>query len=158
VRLRFQRQVVRATAEAEDHLRNCEATLKAARGLFAASDSVVDADWRDFVESISLPEHNPAVHGLAFIHSVPPEALSDFTPAPGKAPEFEIGVKGDRLVAKDGAPASIAAKLDGIGASSHWKKLKSVKGGPAGIVAERKVDTQSGWLWDLWLCEKLAAK
>jgi hypothetical protein len=79
------------------------------------------------------------------------------TTVAAKAPEFEIGVKDDRLVA-DEAPASIAKKLEGIGPSKHWKKLKSVKGGPDGIVAERKVDTQSGWLWDLWLCEKLAAR
>ena len=80
------------------------------------------------------------------------------TTVTAKAPEFEIDVDGDRLRAKDGTPASIAKKLEGLAPSKHWKKLKSVKGGPEGIVAERKVDTQSGWLWDLWLCEKLAGR
>lgn len=75
-----------------------------------------------------------------------------------QAPEFEIDVDGDRLRASDGAPASIAKKLEGLAPSKQWKKLKSVKGGPEGIVAERKVDTQSGWLWDLWLCERLAGQ
>jgi hypothetical protein len=74
------------------------------------------------------------------------------------APEFEVAADGDRLVAKQGAPASVAKAIEGLAPSSHWKKLKSVKGGPEGIVAERKVDSGQGWLWDLWLCEQLAAK
>jgi hypothetical protein len=74
-----------------------------------------------------------------------------------KTPEFEIDADGDRLVAKAGAPASVAQAIEGLAPSPHWKKLKSVKGGPSGIVAERKVDSGQGWLWDLWLCEQLAA-
>lgn len=75
-----------------------------------------------------------------------------------KTPEFEVDVEGDRLVAKQGAPAPVVKAIEGLAPSSHWKKLKSVKGGSEGIVAERKVDTGQGWLWDLWLCERLAEK
>jgi hypothetical protein len=72
------------------------------------------------------------------------------------AQEFEVDADGDRLVAKDGAPPSIVRAIEGLVPSPHWKKLKSVKGGPGGIVAERKVESGQGWLWDLWLCERLA--
>jgi hypothetical protein len=72
------------------------------------------------------------------------------------APQFEITQKRGRLVASPGAPDAVARVLEPLGESDRWKKLREVKGGADGIVAVRKVDTGNGWMWDLWLCEKLA--
>jgi PAS domain S-box-containing protein len=66
-RLVFQRQALRGSAAVEDHLMDCEALLKAARGLFAASDRVTAADWASFVETLELSTHNPAVVGLGYV-------------------------------------------------------------------------------------------
>jgi hypothetical protein len=71
-------------------------------------------------------------------------------------PEFEIAQKGGRLEAGHGAPPGVTRVLEPLGASDRWKKLRAVKGGPDGIVARRKVDAGNGWMWDLWLCERLA--
>jgi len=71
-------------------------------------------------------------------------------------PEFEITQKGGRLIASPEAPDAVARVLAPLGESDRWKKLREVKGGKEGITARRKVDTQNGWMWDLWLCERLA--
>ena len=77
------------------------------------------------------------------------------TEVSGRAPEFEIEQKKERVRARPGAPAAIEKLLSGLGPSPHWAKLRKVSGGPQGVVAERKVDADNGWLWDLWLCERL---
>lgn len=71
-------------------------------------------------------------------------------------PEFEITQKGGRLTAAPGAPDAVAKVLEPLGESDRWKKLREVKGGKSGITARRKVDASNGWMWDLWLCERLA--
>ena len=73
-------------------------------------------------------------------------------------PEFEIEQKRQRLHAANGAPAAVEAVLAALQPSEHWEKLRKVSGGPDGVVAERKVDAENGWLWDLWLCERLLAE
>jgi hypothetical protein len=73
-----------------------------------------------------------------------------------KVPVFRLEQEGGRLRAAGDAPAGVRKLLDGLSVSARWKRLKLVEGGPDGIVAVRKVDPESGWLWDLWLCERLA--
>ena len=80
------------------------------------------------------------------------------TEVSGRTPEFEIGQKKRRLRAQPGAPAEVEAVLAGLEPSAHWAELRKVSGGPQGVVAERKVDAENGWLWDLWLCERLLAE
>ncbi len=74
------------------------------------------------------------------------------------APEFELEVKSGVPAVKSGSAAGLDDALAGLAPSDRWKKLRSVKGGPDGVVAERKVDAENGWLWDLWLCERLAER
>ena len=74
-----------------------------------------------------------------------------------EVPSFEVGRKGERLVAPASAPAAVKQMIEGLGPSSRWKKLQRVQGGSEGIVVERKPDSESGWMWDLWLAERLAA-
>ena len=74
----------------------------------------------------------------------------------GKVPAFEITQKGGRLVAAPEAPDAVTRVLAPLGESDRWKKLRGVEGGKEGITAVRKVDAHNGWMWDLWLCERLA--
>ena len=71
-------------------------------------------------------------------------------------PEFEITQKGGRLTASPDSPDAVRRVLADLTESDRWKKLREVKGGKSGITAVRKVDAQNGWMWDLWLCERLA--
>jgi PAS domain S-box-containing protein len=77
-RLSFQRQVVRATKELENHLRTCEAMVKGARGLFVASEEVTATDWEAYVHMLDLPRHNPAVGGVAYVERVAPGELETY--------------------------------------------------------------------------------
>jgi len=74
----------------------------------------------------------------------------------GEVPVFEITQTGGRLLAAPDAPDGIARVLEHLGESDRWTKLQEVKGGKGGITARRKVDAHNGWMWDLWLCERLA--
>jgi hypothetical protein len=80
------------------------------------------------------------------------------TEVSGHLPQFEIEQKRGRLRVADGAPAAVEAVLAGLQPSERWRKLRKVSGGPDGAVAERGVDSENGWLWDLWLCERLLAE
>lgn len=73
-----------------------------------------------------------------------------------KVPAFTVDADSDALVAGERAPAGVRKVIDSSKPSKRWNKVKSVEGGADGIVVERKVDTQNGWMWDLWLAEKLA--
>jgi hypothetical protein len=68
-------------------------------------------------------------------------------------PEFEAKAKGGRFTPADAA-SNAAAVLGGLPSSERWKGVK-VRGGPEGIVVERKGDP-GAWLCDLWLAERLA--
>lgn len=75
----------------------------------------------------------------------------------GAYPEFEIDRdRSGRLRATGEVPPEVERVLAEIGPSPRWKKLKQVRGGAEGIEATRRVDADGGWLWDLWLAERLA--
>ena len=74
----------------------------------------------------------------------------------GEVPPFEIAQKGGRLQAGPDSPPEVARVVEPLSQSDSWKKLREVKGGKEGITAVRKVDANNGWMWDLWLCERLA--
>ena len=74
----------------------------------------------------------------------------------GEVPAFEITQKGGRLIGLTRRSRRVARVLEPLGESDRWKKLREVKGGAGGITAVRKVDAHNGWMWDLWLCERLA--
>ena len=78
------------------------------------------------------------------------------TSVEAEVPGFEITPKGGRLTVGPGSPDAVARVLEPLGESDRWKNLREVKGGEEGITAVRKVDAHNGWMWDLWLCERLA--
>lgn len=73
----------------------------------------------------------------------------------GEFAPFTVAAKGERLSATARAPAAVTAVIEPLVASEIWKGV-SIKGGPAGIVVERKQGAQH-WMCDLWLAERLAA-
>jgi len=75
-----------------------------------------------------------------------------------KVPEFTLTQEDGRLEAGEGSPKAVADAVAGLEPSKRWRRLKTVEGGPEGVFAVRSVDPESGWLWDLWLCELLAER
>lgn len=80
------------------------------------------------------------------------QGLSELT-VHDPVPAFEAKVRGGRFAAADGA-SNAAAVLRGLPESERWKGV-TVRGGPDGIVVDRKGDPDA-WLCDLWLAERLA--
>jgi hypothetical protein len=73
----------------------------------------------------------------------------------GAVEPFEVKAKSERLRATPSSPASIAAAVEPLRASSYWKGV-AARGGPSGIVVERKGGGGEHWMRDLWLAERLA--
>src|SRR5205085_4822312 len=74
-------------------------------------------------------------------------------------PEFELVGEGGVVRAHGPVPDAVAAVLTQLRPSPEiWSKL-SVKSGPSGITANRPAvaDPLNSWLYDLWLCERIAA-
>lgn len=71
-------------------------------------------------------------------------------------PAFEITQDHGRLRAGPGAPEAVARVVAQLAPSDHWEKLRDLTGGTDGITARRQADAENGWMWDLWLCERLA--
>jgi hypothetical protein len=72
----------------------------------------------------------------------------------GAYPTFTIRNREGRLRPATGSPGAIESVIDPLPASPLWRGV-NVKGGPEGIVVERK-DNRSSWMCDLWLAERLA--
>jgi hypothetical protein len=76
------------------------------------------------------------------------------------APEFELRAEGGRLLPGDGAPGEVMGVIADLSPSPDvWNELRIV-GGSEGIVTSRGTsrDFLGGWIYDLWLLERLAAK
>jgi hypothetical protein len=74
-------------------------------------------------------------------------------------PEFELAGNAGKVEARGEVPAPVASLLKQLKPSPEiWHKL-TVKAGPAGITANRPatVDPLNSWLYDLWLCERIAS-
>jgi hypothetical protein len=76
------------------------------------------------------------------------------------APDFELNADNGRLNPKPGAPGEVMGVVTDLSpAPDVWHELRVV-GGSEGIVASRGASTDflGGWIYDLWLLERLAAK
>jgi hypothetical protein len=72
----------------------------------------------------------------------------------GAFDSFEVKAKDQHRHAAASSPATVAAVVDALAASTLWTGV-TITGGPAGIVVERKRGTEH-WMCDLWLAERLA--
>jgi hypothetical protein len=70
---------------------------------------------------------------------------------------FRVSAEDGRLVAEPGAPPEVEELLAGFApAPAAWRDLV-VEGGPDGILARRPVTAHpQGYVYDLWLVERLA--
>src|SRR5688500_11118337 len=73
-RARFQVLVQDVHASIESRLEAYTALLRAGAGLFSASDSVEESEFRTFVNMLGLEEHYPGVQGMGFSLRLKPEA------------------------------------------------------------------------------------
>ncbi|HEX5910332.1 MAG TPA: hypothetical protein VFY44_07545 [Thermoleophilaceae bacterium] len=113
----------------------------------------------------------PRAAGQAFVRIGPDEKIAggselyserhlrSITVIRADAPEFELEGSAGRLRAKGAAPAALTRALEQIGASPDLWDRVLVVGGPKGIVATRPSGSAEfgGWVYDLWLLERLAA-
>ncbi|MDQ2920414.1 MAG: CHASE domain-containing protein [Acidobacteriota bacterium] len=72
-RARFQALVQDVHASIESRLESYTALLLAGAGLFSASDSVKENEFRTFVKMLGLAEHYPGVQGMGFSMRLKPE-------------------------------------------------------------------------------------
>jgi hypothetical protein len=72
------------------------------------------------------------------------------------APAFEWAARDGRLVADDAAPADVRGIFDSLASSPDvWHDLRGVSG-PDGLAVSRGgADVVSGWIYDLWLLERM---
>ena len=76
------------------------------------------------------------------------------------SPEFELRAEEGRVVPSGGAPGEVMGVIADLSPSPDvWHELRIV-GGSKGIVASRGYshDFLGGWIYDIWLLERLAAK
>jgi hypothetical protein len=100
-------------------------------------------------------EYTGTRHGRQVTVQIPADGGSTATTLSGSFEKLEVAARGERLVAKPGAPMAVNAVLDPLRASSYWKGVQ-VTAGPEGLVVERKRDGGLHWMRDLWLAEHLA--
>lgn len=79
--------------------------LHGALGLFAASYSVERAEWKAYVDTVSVNRRFPGIDGLGFIAAVPREQLEEFLKVTraDKAPDFQVknpGTNRDLFITK----------------------------------------------------------
>ena len=80
-RARFQALVLDVHRSIANRLENYTSLLRAGAGLFAASDSVEESEFRIFVDRLKLPEHYPGVQGMGFSIRVRPENQQELVEA-----------------------------------------------------------------------------
>jgi hypothetical protein len=76
------------------------------------------------------------------------------------APVFDVESRGGRLSASGATPAEIRTLVEGIRPDeATWSDVR-LAGGPKGIVASRDAidGTTGSWVYDLWLCERIAER
>lgn len=69
--IKFDRQVDDTKNLLNNRLQVYLDTLRATKGLFAASENVSRTEWKAFVESLNLQKRYPGINGLGFIRYVP---------------------------------------------------------------------------------------
>jgi len=72
-RARFEGLVQDVHARIDSRLETYTALLRAGAGLFSASDSVTESEFRAFVQTFGLAEHFPGVQGMGFSIRLKPE-------------------------------------------------------------------------------------
>jgi hypothetical protein len=92
---------------------------------------------------------------IGVVPSVRGKGMNEVELSTSVAP-FHVREEGGRPVADPGAMPEVEQALGELAASDAWRKL-DIEGGPDGIVARRPVTAHAqGYVYDLWLVERLA--
>jgi PAS domain S-box-containing protein len=91
-RNQFDDEASRITAALTERMLIYQDALHGAVGLYAASVSVERAEWRAYLERVSIEKRFPGIDGVGFIASVPREKLGEFlkTTREDNTPYFEL--------------------------------------------------------------------
>ncbi len=91
-RTRFDQQVERIEADVNHYLNLPFTGLKGAAGVYAASISVEQAEFRAFVESSNVGLDYPGIRGFGFVERVKPGDVDDFVAAQRRdgSPDFAV--------------------------------------------------------------------
>jgi hypothetical protein len=73
--------------------------------------------------------------------------------APG--PAFEVRSEGGKLQAASNLPRAVSEALRGLRKAKRWRGIE-VRADYGAIVITRTSDASRGWLYDLWLAERIA--
>src|SRR5205807_1804103 len=98
-RARFESSVTQISSALDNRMDTYVALLRASTGLFAASHSVEQDEFRRFVNQLDLPRHYPGVQGIGFSVRVRPDQrnqLVEMMRRDGNA-AFKIWPEGDRF-------------------------------------------------------------
>ena len=95
-------------------------------------------------------------HGRQVMIEVGPEEWK--TQIAAAVEPFELRESRGRLRVKGDAPAQVGALVERLRSAPAWRGIREVRGGPDSIVTTREPGSGfgHGWLWDLWLAERLA--
>ncbi len=118
-RKRFDEEVSRIQTALSERMSIYEDVLHGGLGLYAASHSVERAEWRAYVETVSVNKRFPGIDGLGFIACVPREKLDEFlkTTREDETPNFQLknpGTNDDLLITKYLEPEKEHAALIGV--------------------------------------------
>lgn len=96
--LRFEHEVQQTQSTIEARIETYISMLRGLAGLFAADDAISRAQFRAYVEQLSLPQRYPGTQGLGFSARVAPEDLDELVAsvrAQGQ-PDFQVWPAGPR--------------------------------------------------------------
>ena len=102
---RFDDEIGRITTALSERMLIYEDVLHGAAGLFAASVSVERAEWRAYLQSVSIEKRFPGIDGVGFLAYVTRDRLNQFLEVTraDKTPDFRVknpGIGDDLLVVK----------------------------------------------------------
>ena len=118
-RKRFDEEVNRIQMALSERMAIYQDVLHGGAGLYAASYSVERAEWKAYVEAVSVNRRFPGMDGLGFIASVPREQLEAFlqTTRVDKSPGFQLkhpGTNNDFFITKYLEPEPAHAAIIGM--------------------------------------------
>jgi two-component system, sensor histidine kinase and response regulator len=118
-RKRFDEAASRIVTTLAERMAIYQDVLHGGAGLFAASYSVERAEWKAYVDSVSVDKRYPGVNGVGFIANVPRGQLADFLKVTrgDKTPDFvvkETGTNDDLFIVKYAEPEQRYRALLGV--------------------------------------------
>ncbi|HKP23995.1 MAG TPA: PAS-domain containing protein [Dongiaceae bacterium] len=91
--LRFKQLTETATERIRERASVYGNAMRSAAGLYAVTNQITPAQWRDFVASLTLVERYPGIAGIGIVVPVKPEQVDPFVAAQRAAGKADFSVK-----------------------------------------------------------------